>query len=52
MNWYLIIATFAVLLALIVFLVSRNLKDKKEFEEQMNENYKKAKDTEDEMEVE
>ena len=51
MNWTIIILVGLAALMLIVFLVRRNLKDEKSYEKQVNENHKKTKDEEDEMEV-
>lgn len=45
-NWPLIIAAGIGLLALLIFLIIRNQKDEKSFEEQLNEDYKKSKDQE------
>lgn len=49
MNWNIIIIVGILALALIIFLVNRNLKDEKSFENQLNEDYKKTKDHEDEI---
>jgi hypothetical protein len=47
------IAIVAVLLAgLLVFLIAKNKKDKKEFEDQMNQDYPKSKDEEKDVETE
>lgn len=45
-NWPLIIAAGIGLLVLLIFLIIRNQKDEKSFEEQLNEDYKKSKDQE------
>jgi hypothetical protein len=45
-NWPLIIAAGIGLLALLIFLIAKNQKDEKSFEEQLNEDYKKSKDQE------
>lgn len=51
MNWMTIL--FGLLaLALIIYLVIRNQKDRKEFEKILNTDYKKTKDEEDEMDDE
>lgn len=52
MNWPLLIILGIGLLAFIVFLVRRNLKDKKEFENQLNNDYPKSKDQEGDIEIE
>lgn len=44
MNWYIIIIVSLVIIALVVFLVVRNQKDEKDFEQQMNQNYRHSKD--------
>ncbi|MEP7322915.1 MAG: hypothetical protein ABI761_13400 [Saprospiraceae bacterium] len=49
MNWNIIIVVGVIALALIIFLVNRNLKDEKSFENQLNEDYRKTKDEEDEL---
>ena len=41
MNWPAIIIVGIILLALVVFLVKRNIKDEKEVEEQLKEDYPK-----------
>jgi hypothetical protein len=47
------IAIVAVLLAgLLVFLVAKNKKDKREFEDQMNQDYPKSKDAEKDVDTE
>ncbi len=51
MNWYLILGIVFASIVLIIYLVMINLRDKKEFEQQLNSDYKKTKDEEDEMEV-
>lgn len=49
MNWNIIIIVGVVALALIVFMVRRNLVDEKTFENQLNEDYKKTKVAEDKI---
>lgn len=49
MNWFVIIGLTIAALALILYLLQVNLKDKKEYEKQVNEDYKKTKDEEDEL---
>jgi FtsZ-interacting cell division protein ZipA len=46
MNWTVIIIVGIALVGLIVFLVRRNVKDEKEFEKQQNNDYRKTKDEE------
>ena len=43
MNWYIIIAVGIAVLALLYFLVKRNLKDEEDFEKQVKEDYPKPK---------
>jgi large-conductance mechanosensitive channel len=52
MNWLLIIIISVVVLALVVFLVVRNIKDEKEFEEQINNDYHKTKEEEGDIDTE
>jgi LPXTG-motif cell wall-anchored protein len=51
MNWPIIIGVGLLLLALVVFLIRRNMKDEKEFEHQVNEDYHKSKDEEGDAEI-
>jgi len=51
MNWPLIIILGIAALALIVFLVVRNLKDEKKFEGQLKNDYPKTKDEEGDVET-
>ncbi len=46
MNWQLLIIFGIAALALLVFLVVKNLKDKKELENKIKQDYKKTKDEE------
>ena len=46
MNWAVIIIVGVLLIALVVFLVKRNMKDEKEFEKQLDNDYHKPKDEE------
>ncbi len=46
MNWTIIIITAIILIGLVVFLVTKNRKDEKEFENQQNNDYHKSKDAE------
>lgn len=41
MNWYIIIPVGIIALGLIYFLLTRNQKDEKEFEGELNEDYPK-----------
>ena len=52
MNWTVLIFVGIAAIALIVFLVIRNLKDKNELEKKLNEDYRKSKDEEGESTVE
>jgi len=51
MNWNILIPVGIVIVALIVFLVVRNMKDEKKFEEQLNNDYHKSKDEEGDAEI-
>ena len=51
MNWPVIILICIVDIALIVFLVWRNVKDEKEFENQLKQDYHKSKDEEGDAEI-
>ncbi len=51
MNWPALISTGIILTALVVFLIRRNMKDEKEFEQQAKNNYNKAKDEEDDVDL-
>ncbi len=44
MNWYILIPFGIGAIALIVFLVKRNQKDEKKFEQQLKDDYQKPKD--------
>ncbi len=46
MNWLLLIFFGIAVVALIIFLVVRNVKDEKQFEDQLNNDYHKIKDEE------
>lgn len=52
MNWLILIIPGALALALIVFLVRQNLKDKRNLTNQLNRNYRKSKDKEGDVELE
>ena len=48
MNWPVLVIVGIVLIALMVFMIRRNLTDEKEFEENMNKDYRKpSTDSED-----
>ena len=51
MNWAILIPVGIVLIALVVFLVVRNIKDEKKFEEELNNDYRKSKDEEGDAEI-
>ena len=51
MNWAILIPVGIVLIALVVFLVMRNMKDEKKFEEQLKNDYHKSKDEEGDAEI-
>jgi preprotein translocase subunit YajC len=51
MNWPVMIFFGIAAIALIVFLVIRNQKDEKEFEQQLNNDYHKTKDVEKDIEI-
>ena len=52
MNWYLILIIGFAAMVLLIYLVVVNFRDRKKFEQQLNSDYKKTKDEEDEMEIE
>ena len=52
MNWLLLVFVGIAVVALIVFLVIRNVKDKKQFEEQLNNDYHKTINEEGETDAE
>lgn len=51
MNWPVIIIIGIAAIALIAFLVWRNVKDEKQFEDQLNQDYHKSKDEEGDAEI-
>lgn len=51
MHWFLVIPIGIAGLAFIIFLVVRNLKDEKEFEDQLANDYPKMQDEEDDLET-
>lgn len=52
MNWAVIILVGIGAIALIAFLVIRNIKDEKKFENQLKNDYRKPKDDEGDIEIE
>lgn len=52
MNWYVIIIVSLIIIALLVFLVVRNRKDEKDFEQQINQDYHHTKDAEGDVDEE
>ncbi len=52
MNWTVLIIVGVALIVLVVFLVWRNTKDEKEFEQQQNNDYHKTIDAEGDIETE
>jgi hypothetical protein len=51
MNWTIIILLGIGAVALVVFLIVRNMKDEKNFEDQLNNNYPKPKNNEGDIEI-
>ena len=51
MNWLVLIPVGIAAIALIIFLVVRNQKDEKAFENQLNNDYPKAKEEEGDVET-
>lgn len=51
MNWLVLILFGIAALALIIFLIVRNQKDEKVFEEQLNNDYHKTKEKEGDVEI-
>lgn len=51
MNWLVIIVVGIFALALITFLVWRNVKDRQRFEDQLNQDYHKPRDEEGDIEI-
>jgi hypothetical protein len=52
MNWLILIPVGVALVALIIFLIKRNQKDEAVFEEQLNNNYAKPKEDENDTDSE
>jgi len=51
MNWYIIITVGTIAIALIIFLIYRNQKDKKAFEKKLNNDYHKPRNNEGDIEI-
>jgi LPXTG-motif cell wall-anchored protein len=51
MNWPVLIGVGLLLIALVVFLIRRNMKDEEEFEHQLNEDFHKAKSEEGDIQI-
>jgi uncharacterized membrane-anchored protein YhcB (DUF1043 family) len=51
MNWFILIIFGIAVTALIVFLVKRNIKDEKVFEDQLKNDFHKSKDEEGDVEI-
>ena len=51
MNWILIIVVVIAAILLVIFLIVRNQKDKKQFEDQLKNDYHKTKDEEGDIEI-
>ena len=51
MNWAVIIPVGIIMLALIVFMIVKNNKDKNQFVDQLKNDYRKPKEDEDEMDT-
>ena len=51
-NWPVLIITGVVLASLLLFLVNRNRRDKKILERKLNEDFKKSKDEEGDVDIE
>jgi FtsZ-interacting cell division protein ZipA len=51
MNWLAIILIAIGALALIIFLAIRNQKDERKFENDLNKDYRKSKDEEDDIDI-
>lgn len=52
LNWLILILFGIAVIALLVFVIKRNQKDKKEFEHQLNEDFYKSKDEEGDIDSE
>ena len=51
MNWLVLIPVGIGAVALIVFLIMRNIKDEKKFEDQLKNDYRKPRDDEGDIEI-
>jgi hypothetical protein len=51
MNWPVLIIVGIAALALVIYLIVRNQKDEKSFEEQLKQDYHKSKDEEGDVEI-
>ncbi len=51
MNLFAVSVTVVICIALIVFVIVRNQKDKKQFEQQLKNDYHKTKDEEDDVDA-
>jgi hypothetical protein len=51
MNWPILVVFGIAAIALMVFLVRRNIKDEKELEEKIKQDYHKSKDEEGDVEI-
>jgi hypothetical protein len=51
MNWVILIIFGITVIALIVFLIKRNIKDEKVFEDQLKNDFHKSKDEEGDIEI-
>jgi FtsZ-interacting cell division protein ZipA len=51
MNWFVIVIVGIIVIALVVFTIFRNQKDKNAFEQQINNDYPKEKDAENDVEI-
>jgi hypothetical protein len=51
MNWFVLIPVGIGAVALLVFLVMRNIKDEKKFEDQLNNDYRKPKNDKGDVEI-
>jgi preprotein translocase subunit YajC len=52
MNWFILIPFAIVVIILIIILIKRNQKDEKSVEDQLNNDYRKSKDEEGDIDIE
>jgi large-conductance mechanosensitive channel len=52
MNWFAIIIVAIIVIALVTFLVVRNIKDEKDYERKVNQDYHHSKDEEGDVDAE